>query len=144
VVIAGLLTAQAMTLGVTASGKRSLLRNKLYPIIEYPMYAPAHYEGERVTATWELQALLSSGETMPISREALELTIWDYNRIVQAFLRGDPRATENFEEVIRTRAPRASEIREVRIISYGVQLGRNGPIKIPSQVVRTIKISGAS
>jgi hypothetical protein len=140
VFVAAVLGAQAATLWVTAQ-HAGYLRGKLFPILEYPMYAPAHYEGERVTASWLLEAVLSDGRSLAIPREQLQVDIFDFVRIVQSALQHDRAATATLLGLVRERVPGADRIREVRIKNYPVQLTRDGPKPLASEVVMTIPLS---
>jgi len=141
--VIGMLAAQASTLLVTATAK-SVLRSKLYPFIEYPMYGIAHYEGERVTATWHLEGVYNDGHTIDISQEMLNLSIWDYNRIIQATMASQKGAADAFREVMRERVPGSAELQQVRIKSYAIKVTRHGPEEIPSEVPMTVPMTPAS
>jgi hypothetical protein len=141
--VTGLLAAQASTLLITARAS-TVLRSKLYPFIEYPMYGIAHYEGERVTATWVLEGVYASGRTIEITREMLDLSIWDYNRVVQGALAGYPGAVDGFRELIRERVPAGSDLQQVRINSYAIKVTRHGPQDEPSKLAMSVAMTPAS
>lgn len=140
VFVTAVLGAQAATLLVTAQ-HASFLRSKLFPILEYPMYAPAHYEGERVTASWLLEGVLADGKTVVIPREQLQVDIFDFVNIVQSTLQHDPAATGVLTGLVREHVPGAGLIRELRIKNYPVQLTRNGPKPMSSEIVMTVPLS---
>jgi len=146
VFVAAALAAQAATIPVTAM-HGSFLRSKLFPILEYPMYAPAHYEGERVTASFLLEGVLQDGKIIPITREQLGVDIFDYVDIVQTAMRPEPAAAQTLLDVIHQHIPGADQFQEVRIKSYPMQVTRDGPKPLPSQVMKTIplepKLSGS-
>jgi hypothetical protein len=137
VFVGALLAAQAATLPVTAM-HASFLRSRLFPILEYPMYAPAHYAGERVTASWLLEGVLDDGKTISISKEQLGVDIFDFANIIQPVLKHDPAATQTLFEALRDHVPGADRIRELRIKSYPMQVTRDGPKVLPSEVVMTL------
>ena len=105
------------------------------------MYAPAHYEGERVTASWLLEGVLADGKTVVIPREELQVDIFDFVNIVQSTLQHDRAATDVLLGLVREHVPSAELIRELRIKNYPVQLTRTGPRAITSQIVMTIPLS---
>ena len=49
-----------------------------FPFINYPMYADAHYLGDRVTAEHTVYALFADGSEAPISRAELGKSYWHY------------------------------------------------------------------
>lgn len=138
--VTAVLGAQAATLLVTAQ-HASFLRSKMFPILEYPMYAPAHYEGERVTASWLLEGELADGKTVAIPREQLQVDIFDYVNIVQSTLQHDRAATDVLTGLVRDHVPGAGLLHELRIKNYPVQLTRDGPRRISSEIVMTIPLS---
>lgn len=138
--VATVLGAQAATLFVTVQ-HGSFLRGKMFPILEYPMYAPAHYEGERVTASWLLEGVLADGKTVVIPREELQVDIFDFVNIVQSTLQHNRAATGVLLGLVREHVPGAELIRELRIKNYPVQLTRTGPRTMPSEIVMTVPLS---
>ena len=138
-----MLAAQASTLLVTAASS-SVLRSKLYPFIEYPMYGIAHYEGERVTATWLLEGVYNDGRAVSITREMLGLSIWDYNRVIQSAMADHRGAVDAFREIIRERVPAANDIQAVRINSYAIKVTHDGPAHEPSEFAMTVPMNSAS
>jgi hypothetical protein len=122
----------------------SFLRSKLYPILEYPMYAPAHYNGERVTASWLIDGVLPDGKLVSITGEQLHVDIFDFINIVQSALQGDAKEIGTLRELVRERVPGADRIQELRIKNYPLKLTRDGPKPLPSEVVMTIPLHPAS
>ncbi|HSY04839.1 MAG TPA: hypothetical protein VK803_02765 [Steroidobacteraceae bacterium] len=141
--VAAMLLAQAATLPVTATHS-TFLRDRAYPILEYPMYAPAHYEGERVTASWLLEGVLADGRTISISTEQLHVDIFEFVNIVQAGLHGNATALGTLRELIRAHVPAAEQIRQLRIKNYPIKVTRDGPQSLPAEVVMTIALQPAS
>lgn len=137
-----ILAAQAATLPVTASG-RTIIRSKLFPILEYPMYAIAHYEGDRVTGTWILEGVYPDGRTLNITQENLRLSTWDFIRVVQHAVRKLPGSQDRLVGLIRSRLPDGRIIREVRIKNYPIKVTRHGPQPMPSEVVMKVSIQPA-
>jgi len=138
-----ILGAQASTLLVTAQ-HGTFLRNRLYPIIEYPMYAVAHYDGERVTASWLLEAVQPDGRTFEISYDQLHVDIFDWVDIMQAVLHGSTTNRDALRELVRKHIPGAEQIRELRIKNYPLQVTRDGPRSLPSEVVMTVSMQTGS
>jgi hypothetical protein len=114
------------------------LRGKLFPILEYPMYAPAHYEGERVSASWLIDGILANGRVITISNDDLHVDIFDFVRIVHSVLDGEPTGITTLQELIQSRLSAAADIRQIRIKSYPLQVTRDGPVAMPSEVLMTI------
>ena len=71
--IAVVLFAQAATIPFTAARKGDLLWLRLYPILEYDMYREKHQEGDRVQASYLIEAEFADGQILPITQEMLNL-----------------------------------------------------------------------
>jgi hypothetical protein len=142
------LGAQIATFGVTLV-RPGWLRDKLYPIIEYPMYAQAHYDGERITGRWLLRGMLANGDQIDITEQSLRVSIWDFILLTDPIAVGAPNAPQTVTAIqrlitiIRAREPRASEIKALRIESYPMKVTRHGPEKMPSETVMTIPMPAA-
>jgi hypothetical protein len=143
------LGAQTATFGVTLVSP-GWLTSKLYPIIEYPMYAQAHYDGERVTGRWLLRGVLANGELIDITEQSLRVSLWDFILLTDPVAVGLPNepktlgAIRKLIAVVKAREPRASEIKLLRIDSYPMKVTRHGPEKIPSETVATIPMPAAA
>jgi hypothetical protein len=137
------LLAQAATIPITAM-HASFLRSKMFPILEYPMYAVAHYENERVTASWLIEGVLDDGKIINISKEQLGVDIFDFANIISPVLRHEPNADRALMDMVKTRVPGGDRMQEVRIKSYPMQITRDGPKPMPSEVVMTIPAQPAS
>lgn len=139
VFIVAVLVAQAATLIVTAT-RGTYLRSNAYPILEYPMYAPAHYEGERVSASWLLEGVSGDGKTIAISSEQLHVDVFDFVNIVQLALSGSASGRSTLRELVLGHVPGADQLKEIRIKNYPMKVTRAGPQPLPSEVVMTIQL----
>src|SRR5271167_4699741 len=75
------LAAQAATLAVTST-RATFPRGRAYPILDYPMYGPAHLEGERVSVSRLLEGVFADGKTIDISSDRLHADVFDFVNIV--------------------------------------------------------------
>jgi hypothetical protein len=141
--IVGVLLTQAATLFVTAM-HATFLRSKLFPFLEYPMYAPAHYEGERVTASWLLEGQLPQGDGVPVTKEQLGIDIFDFNRLVQATLEGDKQQAQVLRRMVRERVPQGELFTVLVIKSYPVRVTRDGPQPLPPETALIVPMLRAS
>jgi hypothetical protein len=139
VFVAVVLAAQAATFPITAI-HGSFLRSKLFPILEYPMYAVAHYEGERVTASWLIEGVFDDGKTINISKEQLGVDIFDLANLMGPVLQRQPAGTRTLLGLVQERVPEADRLQELRIKSYPMQVTRDGPKALPSEVLVTIPV----
>jgi len=140
--IVAVLAAQAATLAVTST-RGTYLRSKAFPILEYPMYAPAHFEGERVSASWLLEGVLADGKIIDISNDQLHVDVFDFVNIVQSALSGSARSRGTLSELVQSHVPGADQIKEIRIKSYPMKVTRAGPQALASEVVMTIPLQTA-
>jgi hypothetical protein len=140
------LGAQIATFPVTLVHPGAL-SGKLYPIIEYPMYADAHYDGERVTGRWLLRGVFAGGGEIDITEQSLGISFWDFNLLVHPVATGVPNSPQMLKSiqslltVVRAREPRAREFKMLRIDSYPMKVTRNGATPMPSETVVSIPMS---
>src|SRR5579863_1876177 len=138
-----LLGMQAATYAVTLV-RPGWLRARLYPIIEYPMYAQAHYENERVTGRWLVRGLLANGSEIDITAQSLRISPWDFVLLTDPIGVGPQDAPaaigarDRLIAIVREREPRAAEITALRIDNYPMRVTRNGPETVPSEAVVTV------
>src|SRR5579872_3939485 len=137
--VAVVLLAQAATVFVTAT-RGTYLRDRLFPVLEYPMYAPAHYEGERVIASWLLEGVYGDDLKIDIPKEMLKIDIFDFVHTVEGTINGNPNTTATLVTLVREHVPNAAQLTEIRIKNYPVRLTRNGPQPMPSEVVKTLPL----
>ncbi len=141
--------AQVATFGVTFVSP-GWLDARTYPIIEYPMYAQAHYDGERVTGRWLLRGVLADGAEIDITEQSLHVSLWDFILLTDQVATGRPNAPQtlkaigNLITVVQDREPRAGEIKTLRIDSYPMKVTRHGGEKIPSEPVVSIPMPSRS
>ena len=102
------------------------------------MYAPAHYEGERVIASWLLEGVYADGLKVDISKEMLKIDIFDFVHTVEGTINGNANTTATLVTLIREHVPNAAQLSEIRIKNYPVRLTRDGPVPMPSEVVKTL------
>ena len=140
--VAFVLAAQIATIPVTAT-HGTYLRDRGFPVLEYPMYAPAHYEGERVIASWLIEGVLENGQSISITKEMLQVDIFDFVRIVEGVLADNENSTQALWALIRSHVPEANQIREIRIKNYPLRVTRDGPVPDPSEVVKTLPFPAA-
>ena len=103
------------------------------------MYRDPYFEGDRVDAIWDIEAVYEGGMTMPLGLETLKMSVWDMQRILYVtVVQKSDQGRDNLRSVIRARAPQAERIKELRILSLPVRVSRSGPEAIPATVVMTI------
>jgi hypothetical protein len=140
------LGAQAATLPVTLMSPGRLL-GRFYPIIEYPMYAQAHYDGERVVGRFLLRGVLADGSQVDITEQSLRISVWDFVVLTEQVATGTPdspgmlRAVKNLLAIVREREPRVGEFKTLQIDSYPMKLSRDGAAPAPSETVWSIPMS---
>ncbi len=139
------LGAQAATLAVTAVSPGRLLA-RFYPIIEYPMYAGAHYENERVIGRWLLRGVLGDGSVVEINEQTLNLSLWNFVTLVDQVASGAPgtaerqHAIDTLIAIVRERQSHGSEIKTLRIDSYPLKVTRHGAAPAPSETVWSMSL----
>jgi hypothetical protein len=121
IVIATILGTQ-LVLGMLNPGRWS------WPIVAYPMYKDAHFEGERLRHQLDLFAVFEDGTRMKIMPEDLGLRVWPFiNNVVDAIKFG---RSQQLSWVIDYACQLRDGHRLTRfeVTDIGVTIARNGPV----------------
>ena len=121
VIVATILAAQVL-IGFSYRGGQT------FPVIAYPMYKIAHYEGERLN---DYIAVVSAdgGEEKPVGPEAMEISPWLYQKsITVPIMNGSP---SQLAASIAQTACRAGSAQAITIGVYdsGYTITRGGPVQ---------------
>jgi hypothetical protein len=109
--------------------------NNYFPFMWYPMYAPPHFEGERITVHHSIYAVQANGTRHHIRPEHLGLEFWRYERLARQLLVNHVEPNAPALAVIRKRHPNLTEL---QINDYPMVITRNGPRPAPEMVVHRI------
>lgn len=134
--VALILGAQAFNVLGTILQKRSS-GAWFWPIIDYPMYAMAGYEGESVDSEYQLIVVLDGGSSRPITKEELGLNVFHYRYLANDVIHG--REVANIRESLGT-VRDAARIREVRVVSSGQVITRDGVERRSPEVLGSVAL----
>ena len=127
-VIAFVLVAQAI-----ASFGNS---DRYFPFLWYPMYAKAHYEGERLDVGHKVYALTSDGVRHPVLAADLNIDFWRFERRFARPLRaGRADEIQGFLQTITKQYP---SIVSLEVDDYPMIITRDGPKPAPLRTVATL------
>jgi len=127
VVIATILTAQVL-IGFSYRGGQT------FPVIAYPMYMQAHYEGERLN-DYLVFVSADGGEEQVLGPETMEISPWLYQRSITApIIGGKP---SPLAATIARTACETGGARAIRIAVYdsGYTIRRDGPVSDPRKLL---------
>jgi hypothetical protein len=106
-----------------------------WPMIAYPMYSTAHFEGERLNHDLTAHAVLADSTRVPMGRDDVDMAFWIYwYNVVQAIRQGD---LTRLEPVLR-RYCQEFDNQVVRFVveDSGVAIGRDGPVEgLPPETI---------
>lgn len=126
-IIIGVLAAQ------TFSGFRKTQR--WWPFLAYPMYAEAHFEGERIAVNHRIYAVTSDGVRHYLHPENdLKLYFWRHEGLARGAVQDD------FEHnplpgLVKDLYP---TVERIEIEDYPMVITRDGPAPAPTKIVKTI------
>lgn len=128
VLIIGVLFAQ------TVSGFRKTY--KWWPFLAYPMYAEAHFEGERIKVNHRIYAVTSDGVRHYLDPEAqLKLGFWRYDGLARWLVAGRLRDTAGMLAIIKSLYP---TIQKIEVEDFPMIITRNGPAPAPRKIVAVV------
>jgi hypothetical protein len=115
--------------------------NKTFPFMWYPMYSPAHFEGERIPVRHSIYAAAANGKRYYIHPvKDLRVEFWRYERIAAQLLVNDVETSAAAISVIRKLHP---DVIELQIEDYPMMITRDGPKPAPRKIVNRISLAPA-
>jgi hypothetical protein len=129
VIVATILAAQIL-IGFSYRGGQT------FPIVAYPMYMQAHYEGGRLN-DYVVHVSVDGGEGKAVGPEAMEISPWLYQRSITApIIKGKPSPLA--AEMARN-ACASADARTIAIAVYdsGYTIRREGPVHDGSKLMGT-------
>jgi hypothetical protein len=112
-----------------------------WPMIAYPMYKKAHFEGERLNHDVNVYAQLSDGTRTEINRNDLGMDFWIFHYNVVGPI-GQGRSEPLAPLVQRYCRESDNQLIKFQVEDKGVAIGRDGPIEgLPPQLVSEIAVA---
>ena len=112
-----------------------------WPVLAYPMYEKAFFEGDRLNHDFTVYALRSDGRRTEIKRSDLGMGFWIfwYNVVSPIFL---ARADILEPTVQRYCGQLDNDVTMLQVEDKGIAIGRDGPVTgLPPQVMSEIQVS---
>jgi hypothetical protein len=134
VVIVGILSIQAVT-GLYDTGRWG------WPLLAYPMYKTAHYEGERLHDDLTAYAILADSTRVEVNRSDLGMDFWLYwYNVVQPIVHA---RADLLEPVLQRYCEESgNQVVRLHLEDRGVAIGRDGPIEgLPPEVAYEMNVS---
>jgi hypothetical protein len=134
VVIVGILSIQAVA-GFYDTGRWG------WPLLAYPMYETAHYEGERLHDDLTAYAILSDSTRVEVNRSDLGMDFWLYwYNVVQPIRHA---RVDLLEPVLERYCEQSgNRVIALHVEDRGVAIGRDGPIEgLPPEVAFKMDVS---
>ena len=126
-------------LGLQSLG--DILRNDRYfPFQWYPMYAGYKQEGERLTVKYTVFATLADDRKIEIEPgKHLQVNFWQFHRnFAGGILKNSYYRPSIYLREIQSHMP--AEIVSLEIRNYPMIIARDGPRKVPSEVVKIVPV----
>ncbi|MGK2909915.1 MAG: hypothetical protein ACSLE1_08995 [Sphingobium sp.] len=128
VVIAGVLGAQA----VASFGNT----DRYFPFLWYPMYAKAHFIGERLDVGHTIYAVTADGLRHPVNAEDLKIDFWRFERkFARPLVAGKADEIAPFVRLIAAQYP---SLTALQVDDYPMIITRDGPAPAPLRTVATL------
>ena len=138
VILSIIILQAAASLGIVS---KFFYNDRLWPILDYPMYSSAHYQGDSIDQYF-LYGLLEDGSELPIPKEDLGLNFWKFLRgPVYAIIQDDVKLLNKYVKLYE-------DLHNQRLIGLRLEnqpliLTKQGINPIPAQIVKTIQLGGA-
>lgn len=112
-----------------------------WPILAYPMYETAHFEGDRLDHDVTAYAVLSDARRIEVTRSDLNMGFWVfwYNVVMPI----EHQRLDLLEPVIgRYCGQFDGQVTALQLEDKGIAIGRDGPVEgLPPEVIATAKIT---
>lgn len=134
VVIVGILSIQAGA-GFVDTGRWG------WPLLAYPMYRTAHYEGERLHDDLTAYAILADSRRIAIDRSELNMGFWlHWYNVVTPIQNA---RLDLLQPVLQRYCERfENQVIKLHLEDRGVAIGRDGPIEgLPPEVVAELDVT---
>lgn len=127
-VIAGVLGAQTLaSFGNT---------DRYFPFLWYPMYAKAHYAGERLDVGHRIYAVTADGVRHPVNAADLKIDFGRYERkFARPLIAGQ---TDNIAPFLKTVAAQYPSLVALQVDDYPMIITHDGPVAAPLRTVATL------
>ncbi|HEX5079892.1 MAG TPA: hypothetical protein VFV80_12140 [Geminicoccaceae bacterium] len=134
VIVVVILAAQ-LVVGFVDTGKWG------WPILAYPMYKTAHFEGERLNHDFASYVVLSDSNRVEIKRRDLGMDFWIYwYNVVQPIRHGRLDALAGLVEHYCQELD--GQVIRLEVEDLGIAIGRDGPVEgLPRQVLFATEVS---
>jgi hypothetical protein len=109
-----------------------------WPIIDYPMYAPAGYEGDSVDSEYGVFVALDDGQTRMVSKEELGLNVFHFRYLCYELM--TRKSLTRFTPLMASLQDHA-RIREVVVKSSGRVISRDGVVQRAPQVLVRLAVT---
>ena len=127
-----ILLLQGSTIVFMALGKP--MGTWYWPIIDYPMYSAARYEGERINAYYNIDVVLKDGSLIAVTADDVGLNFWKFLYIGD----GIKRSRKQSAELLIALHPDGENITEIRVYGLPYVLGKDGMYEAEPKLLNSI------
>ncbi|WP_203226105.1 hypothetical protein [Novosphingobium pentaromativorans] len=111
--------------------------NRFFPFMWYPMYATAHFDGERINVEHRIYAVAPDGSRHYVDpARDLRIDFWRYERRFARPLRDNK--LDRITPILRMVVERYPAFTELQVEDYPMIITKNGPQGASRQVIAVI------
>ena len=109
---------------------------KWWPFLSYPMYATAHFEGERIKVNHRVYAVTPDGARHYLDPDRdLKIGFWRYDKMARQLGVNHLEANAANLAAIKSLYP---DLTEIQVEDFPMIITRNGPAPAPRMVINTV------
>jgi hypothetical protein len=133
-IIVVILSLQA-GVGIVNTGVRA------WPLVAYPMYKAAHFEGDRLDHDFNVSVILPNAEKAPITRDELNMSFWIFWKNVVVPIRSGRR--DDLRPLIARYCDQQNgQVIKLRVEDVGTVIGRDGPVQgLPPEILAELEVA---
>jgi hypothetical protein len=112
--------------------------NRFFPFMWYPMYAQAHFEGERINVEHRIYAVTRDGRRHYVDPASdLKIDFWRYERRFARPLRDHK--LENIRPILAMVIDRYPTFTELQVEDYPMIITKDGPMPVPRRTISVVR-----
>jgi hypothetical protein len=113
---------------------------RAWPLVAYPMYKTAHFEGERLDHALNVYVILPNAEKAPITPSDLNMGFWLFlDHVVMPIRNGRTDVLKPL--VARYCNEHDGQVVKLRVEDMGTAIGRDGPVEgLPPEILAELDV----
>lgn len=116
------------------------MAGKYWPIIDYPMYTKAHYEGDYINVHYPLHVTFADGQVEIYGPEKMNLGLWHYQHVISRLKWKSGKYLPEVVPLILEMIGPSREVVKLDVYTYPLIIGKNGAETAPGKLLKSVDV----